>query len=102
VTIEDRFHLGSDSKAFTSLLAAQFVEAEKLHWDSTLAEVFPERGSWLPSSIRPFSNNPRNPGRPVWPVNRDGALCPTPWQDCLAEYHSPRILFCGFFRLACQ
>jgi CubicO group peptidase (beta-lactamase class C family) len=42
VTIEDRFHLGSDSKAFTSLLAGQFVEAGKLHWDSTLAEVFPE------------------------------------------------------------
>ena len=42
VTIEDRFHLGSDSKAFTSLLAGQFVEAGKLRWDSTLAEVFPE------------------------------------------------------------
>jgi CubicO group peptidase (beta-lactamase class C family) len=42
VTIEDRFHLGSDSKAFTSLLAGQFVEAGKLRWDATLAEVFPE------------------------------------------------------------
>src|SRR4029077_7518988 len=42
VTMEDRFHLGSDSKAFTSLLAGQFVETGKLRWDSTLAEVFPE------------------------------------------------------------
>jgi CubicO group peptidase (beta-lactamase class C family) len=42
VTIEDRFHLGSDTKAFTSLLAGQLVEAGKLRWDSTLAEVFPE------------------------------------------------------------
>jgi len=42
VTIEDRFHLGSDSKPFTSLLAGQFVEAGKLRWDSTLAEVFSE------------------------------------------------------------
>ena len=40
--IDDRFHLGSDSKAFTSLLAGQFVEAGKLRWDLTLAEVFPE------------------------------------------------------------
>jgi len=40
--IEDRFHLGSDTKAFTSLLAGQFVEAAKLRWDSTLAEIFPE------------------------------------------------------------
>jgi CubicO group peptidase (beta-lactamase class C family) len=42
VGIEDCFHLGSDSKAFTSLLAGQFVEDGRLRWDSTLAEVFPE------------------------------------------------------------
>jgi CubicO group peptidase (beta-lactamase class C family) len=42
VTIDDRFHLGSDSKAFTSLLAGQFIGEGKLRWDSTLAEVFPE------------------------------------------------------------
>jgi CubicO group peptidase (beta-lactamase class C family) len=42
VGIEDRFHLGSDSKGFTSLLAGQFVEEGKLQWGSTLAEVFPE------------------------------------------------------------
>ena len=42
VGIEDRFHLGSDTKAFTSLLAGQFVQEGKLQWDSTLAEVFPE------------------------------------------------------------
>jgi CubicO group peptidase (beta-lactamase class C family) len=34
VGIEDRFHIGSDSKAFTSLLAGQFVEEGKLRWDS--------------------------------------------------------------------
>jgi CubicO group peptidase (beta-lactamase class C family) len=39
--MEDRFHLGSDTKAFTSLLASQFVEEGKLRWDSTLAEIFP-------------------------------------------------------------
>jgi CubicO group peptidase (beta-lactamase class C family) len=42
VTINDRFHIGSDTKAFTSLLAGQFVQAGKLRWDSTPAEVFPE------------------------------------------------------------
>jgi CubicO group peptidase (beta-lactamase class C family) len=42
VTIDDSFHIGSDTKAFTSLLAGQFVEAGKLRWNSTLAEVFPE------------------------------------------------------------
>ena len=38
----DRFHLGSDTKALTSLLAAMAVEEGKLRWTSTLAEVFPE------------------------------------------------------------
>jgi CubicO group peptidase (beta-lactamase class C family) len=42
VTIDDRFHLGSDSKAFTALLAGLYVQQGKLRWDSTLAEIFPE------------------------------------------------------------
>jgi CubicO group peptidase (beta-lactamase class C family) len=42
VMIEDPFHLGSDTKAFTSLLAGMFVEEGKLRWDSTLVEIFPE------------------------------------------------------------
>jgi len=42
VRIDDCFHLGSDSKAFTSLLAAIFVEERKLRWDSTLGEIFVE------------------------------------------------------------
>jgi CubicO group peptidase (beta-lactamase class C family) len=42
VTVNDRFHLGSDTKAMTSLLVAMFVEEGKLRWDSTVAAVFPE------------------------------------------------------------
>jgi Beta-lactamase len=42
VRIDDRFHTGSDTKAFTSLLAGQFVEAQELRWNSTPADVFPE------------------------------------------------------------
>jgi CubicO group peptidase (beta-lactamase class C family) len=30
VTIDDRFHLGSDSKAFTAVLLGQLIEAGKL------------------------------------------------------------------------
>ena len=47
VTINDRFHIGSDSKAFTSLLAGQFVQEGKLRWDSTPADVFPELKSTM-------------------------------------------------------
>src|SRR5262245_13442787 len=42
VTIDDRFHIGSDTKAMTALLAAMFVERGALGWDSTVAQVFPE------------------------------------------------------------
>lgn len=42
VTIHDRFHLGSDTKAMTSLLAAMLVEEGNLRWNTAMAEVFPE------------------------------------------------------------
>ncbi len=42
VTIDDQFHLGSDTKAMTATLLATFVEEGKLSWDTTLEQVFPE------------------------------------------------------------
>jgi len=41
VTVNDRFHLGSDTKAMTALLAGMLVEEGKLKWSSTLPDVFP-------------------------------------------------------------
>ncbi len=38
----DRFHIGSNTKAMTALLAAIFVKEGKLRWDSRLEEIFPE------------------------------------------------------------
>ena len=52
VTIEDRFHLGSDTKAMTALLAAMLVEENKLRWDSTVAEVFPEFAATMTPVLR--------------------------------------------------
>ncbi len=42
VTTGDRFHIGSDTKAMTALIAAMYVEEGKLRWDSSVEEVFPE------------------------------------------------------------
>ncbi len=39
VTVDDRFHLGSDTKAMTATLAGMMVEEGKLRWDSTIGEV---------------------------------------------------------------
>jgi CubicO group peptidase (beta-lactamase class C family) len=42
VTIQDQFHLGSETKSMTATLAAIMIEAGEIRWDSTLGEVFPE------------------------------------------------------------
>jgi CubicO group peptidase (beta-lactamase class C family) len=42
VALGDRFHIGSDGKAMTALLAAMLVEAGQLRWETTVGEIFPE------------------------------------------------------------
>ncbi|MHB8111017.1 MAG: serine hydrolase domain-containing protein [Syntrophorhabdaceae bacterium] len=51
VTPGDRFHIGSDTKAMTALLAAMFVEQGKLRWDSRLEEIFPELGKTMTQNM---------------------------------------------------
>jgi len=45
VTIHDRWHLGSDTKAMTAVLAARFVERRILRWDTRVEEVFANSAS---------------------------------------------------------
>lgn len=52
VTLDDRFHIGSDTKAMTSLLAAMLVEGGKIRWDSTVAEIFPELVATMDSELK--------------------------------------------------
>jgi CubicO group peptidase (beta-lactamase class C family) len=42
LTTNDVFHIGSCTKSMTATLAAMFIEAGKLRWDTTIADVFPE------------------------------------------------------------
>lgn len=42
VTVEDKFHLGSDTKSMTATLIALLVKDGKLQWETTLGDVFPE------------------------------------------------------------
>lgn len=39
VTVDDRYHLGSDTKAMTAMLAGMMVEEGKLSWNSTIGDV---------------------------------------------------------------
>ncbi len=52
VTLNDRFHLGSDTKAMTALLAAMLVEEGKLRWNTTIREVFPELAEKMDPALR--------------------------------------------------
>jgi len=42
VSITDRYHIGSDGKGMTALLAGIAVDEGKLTWDTRVADVFPE------------------------------------------------------------
>ena len=42
VTVDDRWHLGSCTKAMTATLCALLVEEKRLAWDTTLGAAFPE------------------------------------------------------------
>lgn len=40
VTVDDQWHLGSDTKAMTAALVGLYVDRGKLRWDETLPELF--------------------------------------------------------------
>lgn len=42
VTTDDLWHIGSCTKAMTATLCAMLVEDDKLRWDSTIGDVFPD------------------------------------------------------------
>ena len=42
VTIDDRWHLGSNTKAMTAAVFARLVEQGRTHWGLTLGEAFPD------------------------------------------------------------
>jgi CubicO group peptidase (beta-lactamase class C family) len=49
---DDLWHLGSDTKAVTATLVARLVEQQRLKWDTTVAEVFPELADTFHPDIR--------------------------------------------------
>jgi CubicO group peptidase (beta-lactamase class C family) len=57
ITIDDRFHLGSCTKAMTATLVAMLVEEGKLNWTTTLGELFadtvkPMHPAWEKVTLR--------------------------------------------------
>jgi len=46
-TLNDRFHIGSNTKAMTAFIIAKYVESKKLSWDTKFFDLFP---SWRENS----------------------------------------------------
>ena len=52
VSVRDRFHLGSNTKAMTATLIAVLVEEGILSWETTPAEVFPSLSDTIDPALR--------------------------------------------------
>jgi CubicO group peptidase (beta-lactamase class C family) len=48
VTINDKFHIGSNLKAMTATMVAALVEQGKLNWQSKVKDIFPEFVGQIP------------------------------------------------------
>ena len=55
VTVDDLWHLGSDTKAMTATLLARFVEAGKLQWTTTVGEALPDLAPAMHEAARPIT-----------------------------------------------
>jgi CubicO group peptidase (beta-lactamase class C family) len=51
-TLDDAFHLGSDTKAFTAFVAARLVDAGVVAWDTKLVDVWPARRKRIHADLR--------------------------------------------------
>lgn len=52
VTTDDLWHLGSDGKIMTAMLAGTFVAEKKLAWDGKVITYFPEWAGEVPAAMR--------------------------------------------------
>lgn len=55
VTVDDPWHIGSDTKAMTAVVLAKLVDERKLDWTSTLGEIFSDLDPTLPEPIQKIS-----------------------------------------------
>lgn len=52
-TLNDRFHIGSNTKAMTAFIIAKYVEKGKLQWTTKFFDIFPE---WKSNSKPEYEN----------------------------------------------
>ena len=52
VTLNDKWHVGSNTKAMTATMIAKLIEQGHLTWNTTIAEVFPQLNSTLHPTMK--------------------------------------------------
>jgi CubicO group peptidase (beta-lactamase class C family) len=81
VTVDDQWHIGSDTKAMTATLIGALVEQGKLRWETTVGEMFSDLATSMPPELQKVTllhllshraGLPANLSGGWWKVPRDG------------------------------
>lgn len=91
LSLVSAFHLGSNSKAVTSLVAQQMVQKGKISWKTTIAEVFPEWRKSMKPAYRKVTLADLLSHRSRLPAFTEGIEA-APWYYC-AEGPACRLEF---------
>ncbi len=75
-TVDDEWHLGSDTKAVTAYLIAALVEQGKLKWDTTIGETFPDLAAAASAEFRKITLRELLSHRSGLPANMPWGLIP--------------------------
>ena len=71
ITIDDKLHLGSCTKAMTATVLARLVERKQLAWNSTLASIFPDLTPKFDAAFRDVTLEQLLQHRAGLPANAD-------------------------------
>lgn len=85
VTVDDQFHLGSDTKAMTANLIGQLVEQGKLNWDTTLEKSFPDLAPAMAPEARKITFTQLLTHHAGLPANLKGGWSAVPRAESLRE-----------------
>lgn len=81
VTVDDQWHIGSDTKAMTATLIGVLVEQGQLQWETSLEQIFPDLADSMPPALKKVTllhllahraGLPANLSGGWWQVPRDG------------------------------
>lgn len=96
VTIDDRWHLGSCTKAMTATLAAALVHKGVLTWETTVAETFPDVAPTMHAGFRPATLAQLCTNRAGVPGSLDaGGLWGKLWKHTGTPLEARRLLLEG-------